>query len=133
MGGGGLVERGRELTVEMNHPQGLAVGFFQGPQRRQREAVVAAEGDEPRAGEQRRCGASPAQLLERFGHLDEGQRVVHGRDGDVAAVDDLGPALVRVDIGPRVEAPERSLPRRRLADGSRPETSALVLLAPPSS
>ena len=124
---------GEKLTVEMDHPQGLAVGLFQSPQRRQREAVLAAEGDEPRACNQRRCGAPLAQLLERFRHLGECQGVVHGRDGDVAAVNDLGPALVRVDIGPRVEASERSLPRRRLADGSRSETGTLLLSATPSS
>lgn len=49
------------------------------------------------------------QLLQRLRHLLARNTVVHGRDGDVAAVDDLGPALIRIDARSRVEAAEGSL------------------------
>lgn len=44
-----------------------------------------------------------AKFKECFGHLLEGKSVVEGRDGDVAAVQDLEARVIGVDAGSWVE------------------------------
>lgn len=92
--------------------------LVQRPQRGQRETVVPAEGDELRLGQQGRHGAPAAQLREGLGHLLQGHGIVDGHDGDVAAVEDGRPVLVRVDARPGVEAPKGRLPGRGMANGA---------------
>lgn len=106
----------------MQHLQRLAINLLERPQRRQREAVVAAEGDELGLGQGRRQRLPAAELAVGLGHLLHGDDVVHGRDGNVAAVEDGGPILVWVDAGARVEAAERRLPARGVPNGARAET-----------
>ena len=108
----------------MQYLQRLPVDFLERPQRRQRQAVIAAERHELRLGQRPGQRLAPAELAERLGHLLQGDAVVHGRDGYVAAVDYLGPVLVRVDAGAGVEAAERRLPAGRVPDGAGPEPRA---------
>ncbi len=107
-----------EVRVEVQHAQGLAVRCFQRAQSREGEAVVSAERDDLWLREARRNGRPGAELGKRRTHLCQCLGVVHGRHGDVAAVEDLGPVLVRVHACPGVEAPERGLARRGGADCS---------------
>ena len=93
----------------MQHPHGSSIGLLKSPQSRESQAVVSAEGDELWLLQELGEGTSLAELLEGGGHLCEGQGVVHRSDGDIAAVDDLGPVLVGVDVCARVEAPEGGL------------------------
>ena len=80
------------------------MNLSQGPQRRQRQAMVTAKGDNlGPALTQRAHGVRSAEVLERLRHLLCRDVVVKGRDGDVAAVDNLGPVLVRVDVGAGIE------------------------------
>jgi hypothetical protein len=58
------------------------------------------------------------ELAVRGGHLGQCHGVVHGRDGDVAAVGDGGPGGVRVDAGAGIEAAEGGLASGGCADGS---------------
>lgn len=74
-------------------------------------------------GDGARC-LPPAELLQGLGHLLAGNVVIDGGDGDVAAVHHLSPVLVGVDAGAGVEAPERRLAGRGLADGTGPEARA---------
>lgn len=113
-------------TVKVQYPQRLAVDLVQRSQRGQRQAVVSAEGDELWLRQQRRHSAPAAQLRERLGHLLHGHGIIDGDDGNIAAVDNLGPILVRVDIRPRVEAPETGLAGRGMADGTRSKPCACV-------
>lgn len=112
------------LTIEVEDLDRLAVDLGQGAQGRKRQAVVATEGHELGLGGEGADGPPPAELLEGLGHLLAGDVVVDRGDGDVAAVDDLGPVLVRVDAGARVEAAERRLAGRSLADGARAEAGS---------
>ncbi len=63
-------------------------------------------------------GVSRTELEVRFAHLAQGQGVVEGRDGDVAAVEDGEGCLVGVQRGAVVEAAEGGLPGRGGADGA---------------
>ena len=107
--GGGLVriEPGRgvlggmpgvQVGVEVHDGDGPAVFGVQGTESGQGDAVVAAEGDEARGLEVRRgrggrdgWRGAAAELQEGFAHLAEGESIVKGGDGDVAAVEDGGP------------------------------------------
>ena len=86
--------------------------------------MVAAQGHQLGLGCQGRYGLSLAELLEGLGHLLLCDVVVKGRDADIATVDDLGPILVGVDAGARVEAAERCLACRGGADGTGTEACA---------
>lgn len=114
----------RRPTIKVQDLDGLAINLIQGSQSRQRQAVITAQSHQPGLGRQRRCRLPPAELLEGLGHLLPGDVVVKGGDADVAAVDDLGPVLVGVDAGARVEAAERRLARRGGADGAGAEACA---------
>lgn len=107
----------------MQHPDRLSVQLSQGPQRRQREAMIAPERHQlglPSAARARRRG--PTQRLERLRHLLLRYIIVKGRDRHVAAINHPGPALVRIDAGAGVEAAKGRLPSRRLSDGAGSET-----------
>lgn len=87
--------------------------------------MVAAQRDELRVAgaDAGRLGClvddlAGAQLEEGFVHLSLGEPVVEGRDGDVAAVGDLGPGLVRVDPCARVVACSGHLACAGGADGA---------------
>ena len=54
----------------------------------------------------------------------EGEGVVEGCDGDVAAVEDEGPVDIGVDAGPVVEASVGGLAGRGVADGAWAEAGA---------
>src|SRR3569833_4720300 len=111
------------LTVKMEHPYRLAIDAVKGTKGGQCDAVIASQSDELRLPQQRRDGPAVAELSERLRHLDEGDGVVHGRYGDVSAVDYLGPAEIGVDIRSGVEAPERGLPARGEPNRTRTEAS----------
>ncbi|KAL2289617.1 hypothetical protein FJTKL_01865 [Diaporthe vaccinii] len=113
-----------EVRVEVQHPQRPAVDGVERPQRRQREAVVTPERDELGLLEQRGQRPPAPQLCEGLGHLPYRHGIVDRHDGDVPAVHDLCPALIGVDVGPRVEAAEARLPRRSMPDGPRSKSCA---------
>ena len=73
---------------------------------------------------QRRDSLMPAQLLKSLGHLLPGNIVVHGCDRDIPTIDDFGPILIRVNASPGIEASERCLSGRGLADGARTKASS---------
>ena len=52
----------------------------------------------------------------------QGQCIVEGCDGDVAAIEDQWPGSIRVQAGAVVEAPEGRLARRCGADGAGTES-----------
>ena len=95
--GGGVGARvpGVEVGVEVQNGNGLGVGSGEGAEGGQRDAVVAAEGDEfgvrVAGGVGEGEGPSGEELCVGGGHLVEGEGVVEGGDGDVAAVEDQGP------------------------------------------
>lgn len=114
----------RRHTVKVKHPDRLSVNLPEGPHRRQSEAVISAERHElwPPHG---RAERPPfPELRERLSHLLQRNAIVHGRDGHVTAVDDVRPALVRVDARARVVPAEGGLARRGLADGAGAEAGA---------
>jgi hypothetical protein len=86
--------------------------------------VVASKRDQLRFVEQMRDGPALSELRESSRHLCQRNGLVQGGDWDVAAVDDLGPVLVWVDVGTRIEASERCLTGRCLTDcsGAEPGT-----------
>lgn len=108
----------------MQHAQRPAIDGIQRPQGRQRKAVVAAERDELRLLQQRRHRGAAAQLRESLGHLPQRDGIIHRYDGDVPAVEDGGPVLIRVDVGPGVEAAEGRLAGGGLPDGTGAESCA---------
>lgn len=77
--------------------------------------MIATQSHDPRLVSTQRRGRGdtlpPAQLLEGLRHLLPRNVIVERRDGDVPAVDDVRPALVRVDVCARVEAAEAGLSR----------------------
>ncbi len=92
---------GVEVGVEVEDADG-AVDLAEGAQGRQREAVVAAERDQPGLGPPRRRGLARPELLERRAHLPQRQRVVHRRRRDVAAVEYAGPLHRQINDDPEV-------------------------------
>jgi hypothetical protein len=60
---------------------------------------------------------------EAGGHLLEGQRVVEGCNGYVAAIKNARPASIRVEAGTRIETPKGSLSGGSSADSAWAETS----------
>jgi hypothetical protein len=78
------------MCVKMEDCDWLAIGPLQGAKSGEGDGVIAAKGDEFRVDV--RCGVgigqwSPGQEFEvGFRHLADGEGVVEGRDGDVAAV-----------------------------------------------
>ena len=56
------------------------------------------------------------------GHLGECHYIVHGGDGDVAAVEEGGPGGVRVDACAGIEAAEGGLAGGCCADGAGAKT-----------
>lgn len=75
----------------------------------QRQTVISSKGHELGLRANRRNRLVSAQLLESLRHLLAGNVVVHGSDGDITTVDNLGPVAVRVDVCARVESAERRL------------------------
>ena len=119
-GGIGAGMPGVEVRVEVEDGDGLGVGLAESAEGGKSDAVVAAEGDE--FGVDVRWGVGEGQrapgeeLCVRGGHLVEGQRVVEGGDGDVAAVEDEGPRCVWVYAGAVVEAAVGGLAGGGVAD-----------------
>ena len=70
------------------------------------------------------CSAMSEELEESLGHLGEGECVVKGRHGYVAAVDNACPGGVRVDARAVVEAAEGVLPGGGSANGARSEAGS---------
>lgn len=120
-----------EMRIEVQHRDRLLVNLVQSTQRRQRNTVVATESN--KLGMSRADGVlalgrlvhrlAGTELQEGFVHLALGQPVVEGRDGDVAAVGDLGPGLVRVDPRAGVVACSCHLASGCGADGAWTEAS----------
>ena len=110
------------MRVEMQDRDGRAVCLLQSSQGGQRDGVVAAERDELGVDVGGRVGVGPGAAGEElevgFGHLAQGERVVEGRHGDVAAVEDRGPRRVGVYAGTCVEAAVGDLARGGGADGA---------------
>ena len=81
---------GVEVGVEVQDGEGLLVDGVEGAEGGQRNAVVAAEGDEfwVRHVFVEGRGTAGPELEEGFRHLREGESFVEGVDGDVGAVDD---------------------------------------------
>lgn len=67
-----------------------------------------------------------SELEVGLGHLGEGDEVVEGGHGDVAAVEDVGPGEVGVYSGAGVEATEGGLAGGGGADGAGAETGAFL-------
>ena len=121
---------GVEVGVEVNYCY-WTVDLVEGSQGREGDAMVAAEGEEfgdvavgvggRFAGEWR---GAMGQVGERFAHLTEGEGVVEGRDGDVAAVDDRGPFLVWIKTGSWVVTAETCLTGAGCADCSWSESGS---------
>ena len=97
----------------------------------QRDTVIAAQRDQLRDPpildlriliSSRR--STMRQIRERLGHLAERQRVVDGCDGDVAAVEEGGPAGVGVDARAGVVAAGDGLAGGGCADGAGAEACA---------
>lgn len=113
------------MGVEMDDRDGLAVDLVEGPQRAERDAVVAAEGEEfgfaVGVG-----GGAGVQFEVGGGELLEGEGVVEGGEGDVAAVEDGGPGCVGVEAAAGVEAAEGGLARGGGADGAGAESGACL-------
>lgn len=64
------------------------------------------------------------EVGEGFAHLAEGEGIVEGRDGNVAAVDYRGPFLVGIKTGSWVVAAESCLAGAGCADCSWSESGA---------
>ena len=108
----------------MKHSNGSAVNLIESAQSRQGQAVVTAKGDELGLVGRRGNSLVGAKLLETLGHLLTSNGIVVGSNRDIAAVDDLGPAAIGIDVGARVECAEANLSGGRLADGARAKSSA---------
>ena len=65
-----------------------------------------------------------SKVVVSFRHLPQCEGIVEGRDGDVAAVNDLCPLGVRIDAGPWVEASEAGLACTGSSNSARSKTSA---------
>ena len=79
-----------EMGVEVHHRDGLFVDLVQSAQGRERDAVVATQGEEFRVRPGRLSEGRGAGVERQVGggHLVEREGVVEGSDGDVAAVED---------------------------------------------
>lgn len=86
--------------------------------------MISSQGHQLWPVAHRRDGLATAQLLQGLGHLLLRDVIVHGGNRDIAAVDNLGPIQVWVDVCPRIEGSEGGLARRRLADGPRTKAGA---------
>ena len=119
---------GVEVGVEVEDGDGLGVGFREGAEGGEGDRVVAAEGDEFGVDVGWGVGEgkwTPGQELSvGGGHLVEGQGVVEGGDGDVAAVEDKGPGCVGVDAGAMVEGAVGCLAGGGVADSARAEAGS---------
>ena len=121
---------GVEVRVKV-HDRYIPVYAVESAESRESDAVVAAEGEEFRdaavgdggLGVVGR-GFAVGEVGEGFGHLAQGEGVVEGGDGDVAAVDYGGPVLVGVDLGARVVAAEAGLAGGGGADSAGTEARA---------
>jgi hypothetical protein len=78
------------MCVKVKNGDWLAIGSLQGAKSGKGDGVIAAEGDEFRVDVRYGVGIgqwSPRQEFEvGFRHLADGEGVVEGCDGDVAAV-----------------------------------------------
>ena len=68
--------------------------------------MVSSERDELGSLQEGRDGASLPEFGEGGCHLRQRDCIVHGRDWDIAAVNNLCPVLIGIDICSWVEAPE---------------------------
>ena len=71
-------------------------------------------------------GRAGAEFEEGGGHLVQGEGVVEGGEGDVAAVEDAGPGCVGVEAAAGVEAAEGGLAGGGGADGAGAESGACL-------
>lgn len=69
-------------------------------------------------------GLAMGQIRERLSHLPESKGIIEWTDGNIAAVDDFGPALVRIDVCSRIVASKSSLTSRSCPYCSRSKTSS---------
>lgn len=72
--------------------------------------MVAAESDKAGLLDERGGSGPATQFSEGGRHLGDSQSVIHGRDGDVTAVNDPRPVGVGVEVCTVVEAHEVGLP-----------------------
>lgn len=117
-----------EMGVKVQHPE---VGIVR-PQRsqgRQCQTVVTAQRDQLGLAVHLRDGRPRAELGKRGRHLLQGDGIVDRDHGDVAAVQNGGPVLIRVDAGARVESSKGRLPRAGMADRARTETGAFNIMS----
>lgn len=122
---------GVQVRIEVQNGDWFLVDFVQRSQRRKRNAVVSSQRDELglscRNALDVRCGVgsrSCPELEERLVHLPLSKAIVKGSNGDVSAVNNLGPVQVRVYSCARVVACGRQLTGRSGADRAGSETGA---------
>jgi hypothetical protein len=111
-------------TIKVKHANGPAVNLVESAQSRQSQAVVTAKGDDLGLVAHRGNSLVRTKMLEALGHLLASNGIIVRSNGDISAVDDLGPAAIRVDVGARVECAEANLSGGRLADGPGAKPSA---------
>lgn len=87
-----------QMRIEMHHRHGPPIDPVQRPERGQRDAVIAAQGQEFGLGVRGvdLGGGAGAEFEEGGCHLVQGEGVVEGGDGDVAAVEDCVGGMVGV-------------------------------------
>ena len=115
------------MGIEVHHRDRLSVDLIQRAQGRERDAVVAAQGEEfrvrpGRVPESRRAGV---ERLVGGGHLVEGEGVVEGGEGHVAAVEDGERGAVGVEAAAGIKAAEGGLAGGGSADSSWAEAGSL--------
>lgn len=98
-----------QVRIKVQHPDRLAVDLLERSEGCQRERVVASQRHQLGPLQKTRGRLVHAKLAKGCRHLRERHGVVHWRDWDVTAVDDLCPVLVRVDICTGVEATKGGL------------------------
>ena len=122
------------MRIEVHDGDGLIVDGVEGAQGCEGYAVVAAEGDDSWVAHSSGCGkvggalavrrCSTPQLRQSGSYLLEGEGIVEGRNGNIAAVEDFECCRVRVKQCAGIERANGNLPGRGGTDGARPEPRA---------